>query len=86
MDAARSLNLDDVDALVISACVQMPSLGLVAPAEEEFRLPVVSATTAGAYALLTRLGLPPVLPGAGSLLGGRRLTPYARPVLVKEAS
>jgi maleate isomerase len=26
MDAARSLNLDGADALVISACVQMPSL------------------------------------------------------------
>ena len=86
MDAARSLDLAGVDALVISACVQMPSLGLVAPAEEEFGLPVVSAATAAAYTLLTRLGLSPVLPGAGSLLGGRRLTPRTRPVLVKEAS
>jgi maleate isomerase len=70
MDAARGLDLGDADALVISACVQMPSLDLVAPAEEEFGLPVLSAATAGAYALLTSLGLEPVLPGAGRLLAG----------------
>lgn len=70
MDAARGLGLGGADALVISACVQMPSLDLVAPAEEEFGLPVLSAATAGAYALLTRLGLEPVLPGAGQLLAG----------------
>jgi maleate isomerase len=68
--AARGLSLEGVDALVISACVQMPSLDLVAPAEEEFGLPVLSAATAGAYSLLRGLGLDPVLPGAGSLLGG----------------
>lgn len=86
MDAARSLDLAGVDALVISACVQMPSLGLVAPAEDEFGLPVLSAATAAAFALLTRLGLPAVLPRAGSLLSGRRLTAGTRSVLVKEAS
>ncbi|TNC29175.1 maleate cis-trans isomerase family protein [Amycolatopsis alkalitolerans] len=68
MAAARGLNLDGADALVISACVQMPSLDLVAPAEAEFGLPVLSAATAGAYALLRSLGLPPRLPGAGRLL------------------
>lgn len=66
--AARGLDLTGADALVISACVQMPSLDLVAPAEEEFGLPVLSAATAGAYTLLTHLGLEPVLPGAGRLL------------------
>ncbi|MBE1495460.1 maleate isomerase [Amycolatopsis lexingtonensis] len=68
--AARGLDLADADALVISACVQMPSLDLVEPAEEEFGLPVLSAATAGAYALLRRLNLAPRLPGAGRLLAG----------------
>jgi maleate isomerase len=68
MAAARSLNLDGVGALVISACVQMPSLDLVADAEEEFGLPVLSAATAGAYSLLNGLGLPIDIPGAGRLL------------------
>lgn len=70
MEAARGLDLTGADALVISACVQMPSLDLVVPAEEKFGLPVLSAATAGAYALLTSLGLDPVLPGAGRLLAG----------------
>ena len=56
------------DALVISACVQMPSLELIGPAEEEFGRPVLSAATAGAYALLHHLGLPASVPGAGRLL------------------
>lgn len=68
MDAARSLDLQGVDALVISACVQMPSLPLVQAAEDEFGLPVLSAATAGAYSLLRALDLPVDIPGAGSLL------------------
>jgi len=68
MAAARELDLTGVDALVISACVQMPSLPLVDAAEQEFGLPVISAATAGAYSLLTALGLPVDIPGAGSLL------------------
>ncbi|MFJ9032725.1 Asp/Glu racemase [Streptomyces sp. NPDC102274] len=68
MSAARDLDLDGVDALVISACVQMPSLDLVQAAEDEFGVPVVSAATAGAYTLLRKLGLTVDIPGAGSLL------------------
>ncbi|WP_420821797.1 hypothetical protein [Pseudonocardia broussonetiae] len=71
MAAARSLDLRDVDALVLSCCVQMPSSDLIAPAEEEFGIPVLSAATAGASSVLRALGLTPVLPGAGSLLGSR---------------
>ncbi|RSD10261.1 maleate cis-trans isomerase family protein [Amycolatopsis eburnea] len=66
--AARGLDLSQADALVISACVQMPSLSLIEPAETEFGLPVLSAATAGAYALLRRLNLAPRLAGAGRLL------------------
>ena len=68
LGAARSIDLADTDALVISACVQMPSLALVDAAEQEFGLPVISAATAGAYSLLCALGLPVTLGGAGSLL------------------
>lgn len=69
MDAARSLELDGVDAVVISACVQMPSLALVEAAEQELGVPVISAATAGAYSLLRASGLPLAITGAGSLLG-----------------
>jgi maleate isomerase len=68
LDAARSLDLTGVDALVISACVQMPSLDLVDAAEQEFGIPVLSAATAGAYSLLRALKLSVAIPGAGSLL------------------
>ena len=68
MKAARSLDLTDVDALVISCCVQMPSLALVEPAEQEFGIPVLSAATAGAYSILRGLGLNLSIEGAGSLL------------------
>jgi maleate isomerase len=73
MAAARDLDLSGVDALVISACVQMPSLELVQRAEDEFGLPVLSAATAGAHAILRKLGLPTELPGAGSLLAATPL-------------
>lgn len=68
LGAARSLDLRGVDALVLSACVQMPSLPLVQAAEDEFGLPVLTAATAGAFTLLDRLGLPVDLPDAGRLL------------------
>jgi len=68
MAAADSLDLHGVDVVVLSACVQMPSLDLVEDAEQKFGVPVVTASTAGAFALLRKLGLPAELPGAGSLL------------------
>lgn len=68
MEAARSLDRSGAQAMVISACVQMPSLDLVQDAEHEFGLPVLSAATAGAYSLLRALDVPVDIPGAGSLL------------------
>ncbi len=68
MRAARDLDITATDALVISCCVQMPSLGLVQSAEDELGIPVLSAATAGAYSILRVLGLPVDIPGAGSLL------------------
>jgi maleate isomerase len=62
------LDLSGVDALVISACVQMPSLPLVDAAEQELGLPVISAATAGAYSILRAAGVPLDVPAAGALL------------------
>ncbi|MFF3286604.1 aspartate/glutamate racemase family protein [Streptomyces sp. NPDC003023] len=66
----KRLKLGDADALVLSACVQMPSLPAIGPVEEELGLPVLSAATATAFRVLTELGLPPRVPGAGRLLSG----------------
>lgn len=77
LDAARSLDLSEVDALVISCCVQMPSLDLVQAAEDELGVPVLSAATAGAYAVLRSLGAPVDIPDAGSLLRADALAPVS---------
>lgn len=68
LDAARALDLSRADALVISCCVQMPSLPLIPLAESELGLPVLSAATAGAFCLLRSLGLRTELPDARALL------------------
>ncbi|HWE13064.1 MAG TPA: hypothetical protein VG365_06110 [Solirubrobacteraceae bacterium] len=68
---ARRLPLEEVDAVVLSACVQMPSLGQIARAEQELGVPVLSAATATARAILLALALEPVVPDAGSALAPR---------------
>jgi maleate isomerase len=67
---ARELDTSDADAVILSACVQMPSLSAIETVEQELGKPVLSAATATVYELLTRLGLEPTVPGAGALLGG----------------
>jgi maleate isomerase len=64
------LDLTDVDAIVLSACVQMPSLAAIAPVEEASGLPVLSAATATTFSILRALGLPTGIPDAGRLLSG----------------
>lgn len=71
LDHYRRLDLSGVDALVVSACVQMPSLPAVQQIEDRIGLPVVSAAICTAYQMLVRLGLRTEVPGAGVLLSGR---------------
>jgi maleate isomerase len=67
----RRVDLSGCDALVLSACVQMPSLPSIMPVEQACGVPVLSAATATAYAILRALELPTVVPNAGVLLSGR---------------
>lgn len=67
----KRLDLTGIDALVLSACVQMPSLPSVQKIEDAIGLPVVSAAICTAHQMLTRLGLSTAVPGAGTLLSGR---------------
>jgi maleate isomerase len=69
-EIAGRLRVHDAQAVVLSACVQMPSLPAVPLAEEQLGLPVLSSSVATAYEVLDRLGLEPIAPGAGALLGG----------------
>ena len=64
------LDLTDADALVLSACVQMPSLPAISAVEDRVGLPVLSAATATTFRLLSELGLETRVPGAGALLSG----------------
>lgn len=66
----RKLDTSDVDALVLSACVQMPSLAAIQLVEDAAGIPVLSAATATVFTILTELGLAPEVPGAGRLLSG----------------
>ncbi len=71
VDIYRRLRLDGVDALVLSSCVQMPSLAAVPVVEAECGLPVISASICTTYQMLQKLGLQTFVPGAGALLSGR---------------
>ena len=66
----KRLDLTGCDALVLSACVQMPSLPSIDPVERECGLPVLSAATATTFAMLDALGLATRIPRAGRLLSG----------------
>lgn len=67
----KKLDLAGIDALVLSACVQMPSLPAIQKVEDEVGLPVVSAAVCTTHQMLKRLGLEARVPGAGALLSGR---------------
>jgi maleate isomerase len=70
-EITRKLKTAGVDAIVASACVQMPSLGSVQPIEDRTGLPVLSSSVATAYMMLRRLELSTKVPGFGALLSGR---------------
>ena len=71
VDISKSLELDRADALVLSACVQMPSLEAVPIVEKARGLPVISTAIATTYQMLERLQLRRFVPDAGVLLSGR---------------
>ncbi|WP_433786463.1 maleate cis-trans isomerase family protein [Actinomycetospora sp. CA-101289] len=66
----RRLDLSRADALVLSCCVQMPSLPSIEPVQDEVGIPVLSAATATTFRILSELGLETRVPGAGHLLSG----------------
>ena len=66
----QSMRYQDADVVVLSACVQMPSLSVVPMVEALTGKPVVTAAIATTFAMLSQLGLKRVVPGAGALLSG----------------
>ena len=71
IEHTKKLNTANVDAIVASACVQMPSLGSIQPIEDRAGMPVLSSSVATTYMMLKKLGLKTYAPGFGSLLSGK---------------
>ncbi|WP_279347862.1 Asp/Glu racemase [Hoyosella sp. YIM 151337] len=67
---AKGLDYEDADVVVLSACVQMPSLPSIEIVENELGKPVISAAVSTAHQLMRALDLPAIAPGGGSLLSG----------------
>lgn len=66
----KRVNLKNIDALVLSACVQMPSLAAIQKVEDECGIPVLSASVATTHQMLKSLGLRAEVKGCGALLSG----------------
>lgn len=71
LDIYKRVNLKNIDALVLSACVQMPSLAAIQKVEDECGIPVLSASVATTHQMLKALGLEARVPQAGTLLSGQ---------------
>ncbi|HLS43636.1 MAG TPA: Asp/Glu racemase [Paenalcaligenes sp.] len=72
LDHVQRLNHDGVDAVILSACVQMPSLGAIQRAQDLIGKPVLSAAVATVYQMLKTLGLETRVPNAGYVLSGKK--------------
>lgn len=71
IEITRRLNTAGCDAIVASACVQMPSLASIQAIEDRAGLPVVSSSVSTSYMMLKKLGLDTTVPGFGALLSGK---------------
>ena len=69
LDDLQRLNTDGVDAVVLSVCVQMPSLPAIHEAQQRLGVPVTSTAICTVRGMLDRLGREAGIPGGGALLG-----------------
>lgn len=71
VEIVKDLDTSNADAVVLSACVQMPSLAAIQKVEDQIGLPVLSAGTSTVYQILKNLNLKTFVPNAGRLLNGQ---------------
>ena len=71
LDVAKRLNTSNADAIVLSACVQMPSLPALGLVQKSFGVPVMSSAAATVYRILQVLNIRARVPDAGDLLSGK---------------
>ena len=67
VDLVDRLNLANVDTLVASACVQMPSLPAVSALQAKTGIPTLSASVATGHQMLEALDLGTHMSGFGAL-------------------
>jgi len=72
VEDAKRLATRDVDVVVISACVQMPSLPAIPLVERALGLPATSTAVCTTRRMLEALRLPTIVPDAGALLAESR--------------
>lgn len=68
LDDVKRLNTANADVVVLSACVQMPSLPALQIAQDRLGLPVTSTAACTARQMLDLLELPAGIPGFGAVL------------------
>ena len=71
LEIYKRLDLSEVDTLVASACVQMPSLEAIDDLEQAIGKPVTSAAVCTTYEMMKRLGLEARAGVGGALMSGR---------------
>jgi len=79
-EIAARLDVSRAQAIVLSACVQMPSLEVLEPVEEQLGLPTLSTATATAREVVRRLGIdapPPPPSSAQATRSGPKRPPRA---------
>jgi maleate isomerase len=70
-EIVNDLDVSNVDAVVLSACVQMPSWQAIRPVEQKLGIPVISAAVCTTYQMLKSLQLDTYVPASGELLSGK---------------
>lgn len=78
LDDVKRLNTANADVVVLSACVQMPSLPAIQIAQDRLGLPVTSTAVSTVRQMLDHLGLAPVAPDTGALLAVPSTRPLTR--------
>ncbi|CAG9181752.1 maleate cis-trans isomerase family protein [Cupriavidus pinatubonensis] len=68
LDDVKRLNKANADVVVLSACVQMPSLPAIQAAQDAIGLPVTSTAVCTVRQMLEHLDLAPNVPNAGAAL------------------
>lgn len=68
LEDVKRLDTRNVDVIVASACVQMPSLPAIQRIQDATGIPTVSTAVCTAHQMLSRLDLSCVVPNAGALL------------------